>query len=339
MSVSKEEELSKKLQLFESAVAHVWINWQDQDSICVQQTSGDSLLAVGTYSLEGLVDQRHLQDVHQHYSQINKEFSESTFSIHYKGSLSKIHCYSSKQGSEILSLWVCLPEKDNSIFYLQNAAHDFRSPLGSIMGVVNLMQHSLKNADQLDKEEMSTLLDMIKVNADKALNLSGEIMELAEIESESYELKMGEIKTSDFVKKYLETHRLLTLKKRIKVHFEGDTDASVLINESKMTRALDNILSNAVKFSKSGSNIHFRLEENKSEVRLHIIDEGIGMSEEILKNVFVKFGDAKRNGLDGEPSHGLGMSIVRQIMKLHGGEVEVASQENIGTQVCLIFNK
>ncbi|MEQ8904871.1 HAMP domain-containing sensor histidine kinase [Ekhidna sp.] len=339
MSVLKEEELSKKLQLFELTLAHAWVSWDQPDAICVKKTMGEVLLNEGTYRLEDFLDEKQLQSVHTYWSQINEEVSKISFSIHLKGVVSNVQCYSFKTDNGIMSLWVCLPEKDNSIFYLQNAAHDFRSPLGSIMGVVNLMQHTIQKEDQLDKEEMSTLLDMIKINADKALNLSGEIMELAEIESQSYELKMKEVKMEDFVKNYLETHRLLTLKKRIKVHFESDTDATVRLNESKLTRALDNVLSNAVKFSKSGSNIYFRVEESDSAVSIHVIDEGIGMSKEILKNVFVKFGSAKRNGLDGEPSHGLGMSIVRQIMKLHAGDVEVTSKEGEGTQVCLIFNK
>lgn len=339
MSVLKEEELTKKLQLFELAIAHAWVSWTDPDIICVKKAKGETLLNEGTHPIDNLVDQKHLGDVRYYWSQIKKDVSTTSFPIHFKGAVSKVQCYSFEDDHDILSLWVCLPEKDNSIFYLQNAAHDFRAPLGSIMGVVNLMQHTIQKEDQLDKEEMKTLLDMIKINADKALNLSGEIMELAEIESESYELKIHETRIGDFVKNYLETHRLLTLKKRIKVHFECETDVSVFINESKLTRALDNVLSNAVKFSKTGSNIYFRVSEEGSKVTIRISDEGIGMSEEILRNVFVKFGAAKRNGLDGEPSHGLGMSIVRQIMKLHGGNVEVTSKEKEGTQVCLVFNK
>ena len=262
-----------------------------------------------------------------------------SFVMNQNGESCDVQCASQKVGKEIFSLWYLVPSMDKSIFYLQNAAHDFRSPLASILGVVNLMQHSIQSDGEWDKEEFSTLLEMIKVNSNKTLRLADEIMELAEIESDDYELSMESIPITEFVQNYLATHRLLTLKKQIKVHFSGETQAKCLINESKLTRALDNILSNAVKFSKKGSEITFQLVENENQLRLSIIDKGIGMSEGILKNVFVKFGSSKRNGLDGEPSHGLGMSIVQQIMKLHHGQVEVSSKEGVGTTVTLTLKK
>ncbi|MEQ9465904.1 MAG: HAMP domain-containing sensor histidine kinase [Ekhidna sp.] len=339
MSAFTEEDFQLKLDLFESAVPHAWVSWDEFGTVQVEKSACPDILPVGEYKLQNLVKGNNLTQLQEYHTGISEETARFEFSIQNNGIACDVKCASLKKHEKIMSLWSVQPEKDSSIFYLQNAAHDFRSPLASILGVVNLMHHSIKNDSELDREEFTILLDMIKVNTDKTLRLADEIMELAEIESDDYQLKITPVVMKDFVENYLATHRLLTLKKRIKVHFEANTTATVLINESKLTRALDNILSNAVKFSSIGSEIRFRLEEHKENIRLTIADQGIGMSEEILKNVFVKFGSSKRNGLDGEPSHGLGMSIVQQIMKLHRGQVEITSKEGSGTQVSLILNK
>lgn len=339
MSLSKEDDLRHRLLLFESSVAHASIRWYEPHMLSIYQCSHDFFLPKGEYHLKDLVDKNELQSLESFYTSIKGGISEIYFSVSFQGKKNHVRCCVKKEGDKVEGLWVGIPEKDNSILYLQNAAHDFRAPLSSIIGVVNLMQHAMKSDGEINAEEMITFLDMIKFSTDKALNLASEIMELAEIESESYELKLSKVVMKEFVQTYLDTHRLLTLKKQIKVVFDCHSDATTLLNESKMTRVLDNLITNAVKFSEKGTKIVLTLSNNNDKVILSIKDEGIGMSQRILDNLFVKFGESKRNGLDGEPTHGLGMSIVQQIMKLHKGDVQVKSQEMRGTQVDLILNK
>lgn len=339
MSLRKEEDIQERLKLFESTVSHASITWNDLEKVCVIDRSDDFFLPLGDFHLMDCVDRIHHELVKKFHSSISNGFADSFILLNHQGRKITIRCCAKRKEDEIIGLWVVIPEKDNSILYLQNAAHDFRSPLGSVLGVVNLMQHSIKSDEKIDTEELTTYLDMIKFSTDKALNLAGEIMELAEIESENYVLKTEAIVAKDFIQRYLDTHRLLTLKKRIKVEFESHTDCAALINESKMTRVLDNLITNSVKFSEGGTKISFTLTENTEKVSLRIKDEGIGMSKRILDNLFVKFGEAKRSGLNGEPTHGLGMSIVRQIMQLHDGDIKVKSEEMRGTEVELILKK
>ncbi|WP_424961931.1 sensor histidine kinase [Ekhidna sp.] len=339
MSTLNDEDLLVRLNLLESSVPHAWVSWDDPKTIYVEKSTCEDILPKGDYKLENMVTGECLKNILSYYQNISNTTLETNFTIKNNGQVCDVTCASILKEGEVRSLWFVIPEKDNSIFYLQNAAHDFRSPLASILGVVNLMHHSIKNDEEIDRGEMTTYLDMIKVNTDKTLRLADEIMELAEIESESYDLKMKPIVVKDFMSNYLATHRLLTLKKKITVQFESDLNSEAMINESKLTRALDNIMSNAVKFSKPESNIKVQLTEENDVIRLTISDQGIGMTPDILKNVFVKFGSSKRDGLDGEPSHGLGMSIVQQIMRLHGGNVEITSKEGMGTSVSLILKK
>lgn len=339
MSVLKVGDLQEKLHLFESSVAYMWVMWEDPNIINVFNCGGEAPLPRGEYTIDRLIEKKDIEKLIAYRGDISTSISNHYFSITNKGKKSNIKCSSQKTEDGIICLWVVIPEKDNTILFLQNAAHDFRSPLGSIIGLVNLMQNSLNEESEINRNEMLTYLDMIKMNGNKSLNLASEILELAEIESNTYQLKVVPLELKEFVKRYIDTHRLLALKKRIKVDFIGDSSARAFINESKLTRALDNVLSNSVKFSKEESTITFSLVEEDDKLIVEISDQGIGMSDEILRNVFVKFGNSKRSGLNGEPSHGLGMSIVRQIMQLHEGDVEVFSSVGEGTCVRMIFNK
>lgn len=339
MSVLKEENLADRLSLFESAIAHAELTWDDPHMVCITKCCDNFSIPPGEYKLEDLTSKSELDALQKFRTTLSEQISQISICISYEGKKINMQCNAIKKSKGINCIWIAIPEMDNSIKHLQNAAHDFRAPLSSIIGAVNLMHHSLQSDSELDTEELNTFLGMIKFSTNKALNLANEIMELAELESETYFLRKERVVMKEFVKRYLDTHRLLTMKKRISVEFESRTDALVMLNEAKMTRVLDNVVTNAVKFSEEGTKITFTLSEKQGDVSLSIKDEGIGMSKRILENLFVKFGEAKRSGLNGEPTHGLGMSIVLQIMRLHGGDVEVKSEEMKGTQIDLILQK
>lgn len=332
----KEELSHQKLRLFESSLPHMWIEWHSDDSIKVISSSGENLLPMGDYLLSSLVSKEEQVSLKAFKDRLDVNISKCQFIIQFGGKKTAIQCSAQKSMNKVYCLWI-VSENSQSVGLLQNAAHDFRTPLGSILGFVNLMKNMLQSGEQIDMESVGLYLDMMKLSADKALDLSSEIMELAEIESASYKLSVEKVVLADFVKRYLETHRLITFKKNIKVDFQNNSNSSVLINELKLTRVFDNVMSNAVKFSKKGGIITVTLKEDGDAISVIIKDQGIGMSKEILSLLFEKFSKAKRRGLDGEPSHGLGMSIVRQIMLLHDGGVHVTSEEGVGTEVHLNF--
>ncbi len=314
----------------------MYVDWFSDDSLKIRDSKGENTLPTGSYHLSDLLLKEEMTILHKFRKDLHDQVSKCEFSIQIEGKTSTIQCTAQKKDDHVSCLWIIL-EKHQSIGLLQNAAHDFRTPLGSILGFVNLMKNMLQSGEKIDIETVGMYLDMMKLSADKALDLTSEIMELAEIESSSYKLSVEKVVLSDFVKRYLETHRLITFKKNIKVDFQSSSEKSAYVNELKLTRALDNIISNAVKFSKKGGVISVDLQEESDYLVVIIRDQGIGMSQEILSLLFEKFSKAKRRGLDGEPSHGLGMSIVRQIMILHNGKIDVSSEEGVGTEVRLNF--
>lgn len=103
------------------------------------------------------------------------------------------------------------------------------------------------------------------------------------------------------------------------------------IDEPKFMQAINNLLSNAIKFTPDGGVINLRLEERADKVLIQVEDNGIGVPDHLQEKIFEKFSKARRPGLKGEPSTGLGMSIIKTIIEWHGGRIWLESEENKGT--------
>lgn len=105
------------------------------------------------------------------------------------------------------------------------------------------------------------------------------------------------------------------------------------VNNDKFSRVISNLISNAVKFSHSNSTILITTQYTTESVLIKVADNGIGIPKQMQEVIFDKFTKAGRKGTAGEKSFGLGMSIVKQIVELHGGKIWLESEENKGTTI------
>ena len=110
-----------------------------------------------------------------------------------------------------------------------------------------------------------------------------------------------------------------------------------LINNEKFYRILDNLIGNALKFSKQKSKIEVLLNRRDDDVIIEIKDHGVGIPKNLMPYIFEPFSAAGRKGLRGEQSTGLGLSIVKQIVEKHNGKIEVESQQGIGSTFKIIL--
>lgn len=333
--------LEEKLDLFESHLNHAWVKCKDNCVTVLSKSMGLPFFEVGhTYELNDIIHKLDQTRVLDHYGSVTKVVHKIQFTVYQKGEDNlKIVC-SSKQHDEgsVLSLWILLPDETKSLGLLAMAAHDMRSPISSIVGLINLMQMMMMDG-QIPAEELSNMMDMIKTSSSKALQLTDEILELADMESEGYVLTTKPVILREYVADYIKKHASFKLKKRIDVILHAKTDGMSEINEARLTRVLDNLISNAAKFSYPDSTIDIIVEDVEDEIVVRVQDHGVGMPKEMIDEIFVKFGKAQRPGLEGEDSHGLGMSIVKQIMTLHGGYITVESEERKGTTMNLFFKR
>jgi len=113
-----------------------------------------------------------------------------------------------------------------------------------------------------------------------------------------------------------------------------------LINREKMHRVMDNLISNAIKFSRAeDDNVEITLRQTSKGSFIDVKDFGVGIPANLLPNIFDRFSKASRKGLQGEESIGLGLSIVKQIILKHGGDINVESTEKQGSTFTISLNQ
>jgi two-component system sensor histidine kinase VicK len=104
------------------------------------------------------------------------------------------------------------------------------------------------------------------------------------------------------------------------------------LDEDKFMQVINNLISNALKFTPSGGEININIYKKAESVLISIADTGIGIPEAFHECLFDKFTIARRNGLRGEVTTGLGMSLIKTIVEWHGGKIWFNSKENVGTE-------
>ena len=111
-----------------------------------------------------------------------------------------------------------------------------------------------------------------------------------------------------------------------------------MIDETKFIQAINNLISNSIKFTPDGGTITLNLSVEENKLRIEVADTGIGIPEKFHEKLFDKFNLAGRTGLKGENSVGLGMSIIKTIVEWHEGKIWFKSEENKGTSFFIELN-
>lgn len=138
------------------------------------------------------------------------------------------------------------------------------------------------------------------------------------------------------VQEYLETEKQINLKFDFRISAEP---VFVEIDEAKFLQAISNLISNAIKFTPDGGTITITLEKQQTTALITIADTGIGIPQRFHAGLFDKFNNARRTGLKGEPSVGLGMSIIKTIVEWHEGKIWFESEVNKGSKFFIEIRK
>ncbi len=260
---------------------------------------------------------------------ITKPFQESEVLARANVHL-KIRWLEEERARHIAQLTERNADKDR---LMQIVSHDLRSPLGGIRGLAEIL---LESDDDLNAATVREFSKIITTTTDGLLDLVNDLLDLAKIESGKVNLNITEFDFAETVKYSSDLVRLVALKKGVFLNAEyPDEPILVKADEPKLKQTINNLLSNAIKFTPKGGNVEIIVEKGKEKNSKNILitvrDSGMGISEEMLKTVFEKFGDHQRNGTHGEKGSGLGLSIVKSFVELHNGTVKLESKVGEGT--------
>ena len=211
-------------------------------------------------------------------------------------------------------------------------AHDLRNPVSTIKGLAALFKMDIDKP-----EELHEYIGYLDRSSDKAIDIINDLLETASLDS-GQPMLPELINLENVVS---ESFTLMAPRAKAKGVWLGlDIRCRLCLvnaNKNKLIRVIDNLLSNSIKFTKPGGKIDLNLFSDDLHHTVEIVDSGIGMNEDQLKVLFDRFTKAGRYGTNGEVSHGMGMSIVKKIIDMHGGTIEVESSEEQGTRILLKF--
>ena len=216
-----------------------------------------------------------------------------------------------------------LKEKE---YLMEVVAHDLKAPFNTIMGISDILKKELEG-------RTAEFNEMIKKLTLDGRRIVEEMTEVKAFEEGKVELNIDEIPIIRFFNDKLITFSNLAVKKNI--HLEGKIampKPTFRTDETILTRIIDNLLSNAIKFSPKESRILFELHGSEKEITLMIQDEGPGFSKEDKKKIFQKFQRLSAKPTGGESSTGLGLSIVKALVKLLKGKIELSSDLGKGAR-------
>ena len=217
--------------------------------------------------------------------------------------------------------------------FLFNMSHDIRTPMNAIIGYTQLLENNLDN-----KKQALDYISKLKSSSTILLSLINYILEMTQIESGKLDLKKEIGDLDDLVKNINVVVEPLIKEK--KLHYSYHLEIKhhhIICDKTKLREIVLNILSNAIKYTPEGGNIELLIQEisfenNKVKYHFIIIDNVIGMKEDFLPHIFEEFAREKTSTESKVPGVGLGLPIVKSLIDMMNGTIQVESKSNKGTK-------
>jgi signal transduction histidine kinase len=209
------------------------------------------------------------------------------------------------------------------------AAHDLRNPIGAVKMYSSFMLGAApeKLADS-DRKFLEAILRL----SNYMLTLIEDLLDLSKIEAGNLQLSLDEVDFAEVASKNVELHRILAEQKGIALELEVAGDLSpVRCDRNKMEQVLNNLITNAVKFSAGGTRVGVRISNGAGELLVRVEDQGPGVPEGEIPYLFQAFHRTGARPTGGERSTGLGLAIAKKIVEGHGGRIGVESAVGKGS--------
>jgi PAS domain S-box-containing protein len=205
--------------------------------------------------------------------------------------------------------------------FLATLSHELRTPLTAILGWSHLLLSHRASVEGLHRG-----LETIERNARAQSKLIEDLLDMSRIITGRLSLEVEEVNVAAAIEAVLKSVEPAAKAKGIRLEFSGDSAAGqVMADPNRMQQIVWNLVSNAIKFTPQGGHVMVSLRHDDSHVQIKVSDTGIGIEPEFLPHAFERFRQADASTTRRYGGLGLGLSIVRQLVELHGATVEAAS--------------
>jgi signal transduction histidine kinase len=206
-------------------------------------------------------------------------------------------------------------------------SHELRTPLTSIRGYLDL----LADAPDTPPERQRAFLEIVDRNADRLLGLVDDLLFITRVEAGKLVLDLDDVELATVVRECATAAQPLAAERNIALEVVEYASPVVRAERSRLAQVLDNLISNALKFTPPGGRVELRIDGDDGTARLEVTDTGIGIGQSDLPHMFSPFFRAASANSASIPGTGLGLAITKGIVETHGGEITVRSEEGRGT--------
>ncbi|MBE4907891.1 cell wall metabolism sensor histidine kinase WalK [Bacillus luteolus] len=213
--------------------------------------------------------------------------------------------------------------------FVANVSHELRTPLTTMRSYLEALAEGAWRNEEIAPQ----FLNVTQTETERMIRLVNDLLQLSKLDSKDYRLSKDWIDFNEYFNKIIDRFEMT---KEQNVVFERHLSTESIyvdIDPDKITQVLDNIISNAMKYSPEGGKIRFYLKEQTDKIQVSITDEGVGIPEENLANIFERFyrvDKARTRQLGGT---GLGLAIAKEMIEAHDGEIWAESEEGVGTKI------
>jgi signal transduction histidine kinase len=209
--------------------------------------------------------------------------------------------------------------------FVSNVSHEIQSPLTSIRGFAQVLQN-----DQLAPPERRHYLEIIETESKRLSRLADDLLKLASLESDQVKFEPGPYALDKQLRSVVLVCEPQWAEKKLNMEIDLNS-LSINADEDLLNQVWLNLLQNSIKFTPIGGTIKVKLQTEGNHAVVSITDNGIGIAPEDQIHIFERFYKADKSRTRSKEGSGLGLSIVKKIINLHGGSIDVVSSPGTGT--------
>ncbi len=224
-------------------------------------------------------------------------------------------------------------EKVKSLF-LANISHELRTPLNAIIGFSQALDARIFG--ELNEKQAEYIKD-IQISSLHLLGMINEILDISKLEANAMKYTPNRLQASTLINEVINILEPLYKAKKINLTFQSDFNGEIMADYQKFQQILYNLLSNAIKFTPENGKIEIISNSNGKNYLLKIKDNGIGIEKKYHNKIFKKFVHLNNICSGSQNSTGLGLTITKELVKLHKGKITLESELNKGTSFIMEF--
>ena len=211
--------------------------------------------------------------------------------------------------------------------FIDRASHELKTPITTVYGAYQLLD--LLHKDKFDSEQLE-LLEMAAIGTKRIKKLVDDLLDVSLLESKTFKVNKSRSNLSNIIINCIKEMKYFSNKRNHEIDIDILPELNMNIDESRIELVFTNLISNAIKYTPSNGKIQIKMQSDGKIAQIKIIDSGVGLSSEEIKDLFKKFSTIEsplKKDLDMDlGSTGLGLFLSKEIIKLHGGEIWAESE-------------